>query len=138
MLTLHIGGIGIGEPLWFICNILVSFIFSYKLFNSILHNNNISYIFALIYTFSPAMAVLTYSTSWETVLSYAFSPLILYLLYLTFNNLELKGLSFDLILISIFMYVYYFDTDVIMWEGILVVSMLIYLTISHTNRKNCS
>jgi len=84
------------------------------------------------------MAVLTYSTSWETVLSYAFSPLILYLLYLTFNNLELKGLSFDLILISIFMYVYYFDTDVIMWEGILVVSMLIYLTISHTNRKNCS
>lgn len=134
-LTSHIGGIGIGERLWFISDILVSFIFSYKLFNSALRNNNISYIFALIYTFSPAVAVLTYSTSWETFLFYAFSPLILYLSYLTFNNLGLKGLSFDLILISVFMYVYYFDAGVIMWEGVLVVFMFIYLTISHTNRK---
>ena len=134
-LTSHIGGIGIGERLWFISDILVSAIFSYKLFNTVLINKHVSYIFALAYTFSPAVAVLTYGTSWETFLFYAFSPLVLYLLYKTYNNLKLKSLSFDLILVSVFMYIYYFDAGVIMWEGVLIIFMFIYFTINNMNKR---
>ncbi len=134
-LTSHIGGVGIGERIWFLSDILVSIIFSYKLFDLILKNRNVSYIFALIYTFSPAVAVLTYGTSWETFLFYAFAPLVLYLLYKAFNSNKLKSWSFVLILTSVFMYVYYFDAGVIMWEGVLVFFMFIYFTFIHINKN---
>ena len=62
-LSSHIGGIGVGERLWLISDLLISFIFSYKLFRIAFKSKIIPYVNALAYTFSPAMAVLVYRTS---------------------------------------------------------------------------
>jgi len=133
-LSSKLHAIGFAERLWFLSDIFVSLFFSYKLFNDSLKNKFSSYVLALAYTFSPATAVLIYSTSWETFLFYAFSPLIIYLSYKTYNELKLKTVSFDLILVAVFMYIYYFDAGIVLQEGVLIILLFVYFTLININK----
>ncbi len=129
--------IGIGERIFLLIEIFVSEIFSYKLFKIVYKNKYYAYIFSLAYTFSPAFVVLVFSTSWETYLFYSFEPLIIFLSYKTFylKNFNLK-IYYSISLVSIFLYIYYFDAGIVAWEGVLIFIIFLVSIINKTNLKN--
>ena len=130
-LVLIFGNPGIAEKVWLLSLLPIASISMYLLSRRVLSINNSSSVFlAFLFSFNPVTAGLIYEGSVnDTLTTYAFFPLLMFFAIESFNTYRntLKSIQNVIIFSILFIYVFFWNPQIIMWIGPFYLSYLIFL-----------